>query len=92
MAQSRHPDRVCECPLSGEERTSAKACHTVILSLQKVRRWRAATAHGNGKCPADLKRDAVAAWRRFVSCVRLLPPEQAAPLWQACEAAVAAVR
>jgi hypothetical protein len=31
--------------------------------------------------PADLKRDAVAAWRRFVSCVRSLPADQAAALW-----------
>jgi hypothetical protein len=36
----------------------------------------------NGKCPQDLKRDAMAAWRRFVSCVRSLPADQAAPLWE----------
>jgi hypothetical protein len=30
-----------------------------------VRRWRASLNHGNGKCPQDFKRDAVAAWRRF---------------------------
>jgi len=36
----------------------------------------------NGKCPQDLERDAMAAWRRFVSCVELLPPDQAAPLWE----------
>jgi hypothetical protein len=29
-----------------------------------------------------LKREAAAAWRRFISCVRLLPPDQAMPLWQ----------
>jgi hypothetical protein len=51
-----------------------------------VRRWRAATAHGEGKCPQDLKRDAVAAWRKFVSCVELLPPDQARLLWQAVSA------
>jgi hypothetical protein len=54
----------------------------LIHPLSNVRRWRAATAHGNGKCPQELKRDAMAAWRRFVSCVRLLPADQAAPLWQ----------
>jgi hypothetical protein len=54
----------------------------LIHPLSNVRRWRAAT-HGNGKCPQDLKREAAAAWRRFVSCVRLLPPDQAVPLWQA---------
>jgi hypothetical protein len=41
--------------------------------------------------PADLKRDAMAAWRRFVSCVELLPPDQAEPLWQAALAEAAAM-
>jgi hypothetical protein len=30
----------------------------------------------------SLKRDAMAAWRRFVSCVRSLPADQAAALWE----------
>jgi ABC-type protease/lipase transport system fused ATPase/permease subunit len=30
---------------------------------------------------ADIK--SAAAWRRFVTCVSALPPDQAAPLWQA---------
>jgi hypothetical protein len=54
----------------------------LVHPLSNVRRWRAATAHGSGKCPQDLKRDAVAAWRRFVSCVRSLPADQAPPLWE----------
>jgi hypothetical protein len=54
----------------------------LIHPLSNVRRWRAATTH-NGKCPTDLKRDAVAAWRRFVACVSALPFDQAAPLRQA---------
>jgi hypothetical protein len=54
----------------------------LIHPLSVTRRWRASLNHGNGKCPADLRRDAVAAWRRFVSRVELLPPDQAAPLWQ----------
>jgi len=54
----------------------------LIHPLSNVRRWRAATMHGNGKCPDDLKRDAIAAWRRFISIMSLLPPGQAAPLWQ----------
>jgi hypothetical protein len=29
-----------------------------------------------------LKTDAAAAWRRFVSCVEMLPPDQAQPFWQ----------
>jgi hypothetical protein len=55
----------------------------LVHPLSNVRRWRASLNHGNGKCSADLNRDALAAWRRFVSCVSALPPDQAAPLWQA---------
>jgi hypothetical protein len=48
-----------------------------------VKRWQRETRHnGNGRCPPDLKRDAVAAWRRFVSCVSMLLPDQVAPLWE----------
>ena len=57
--------------------------HEVVFHpLSNVRRWRASLNHGNGKCPQDLKRDAMAASRRFVSCVRSLPADQAAPLWE----------
>ena len=35
------------------------------------------------------KRDAMAAWRKFVSCVGMLPADQAAPLWQAAAAEAA---
>jgi hypothetical protein len=42
--------------------------------------------NASGKCPADLKRDAMAAWRRFVGCVEALPPHEAVPLWQAAQA------
>jgi hypothetical protein len=55
----------------------------LVHPLSNVRRWRAATAHGNAKCPQDLKREAAAAWRRFVVCAQSLPPDQAQPLWQA---------
>jgi hypothetical protein len=54
----------------------------LVHPLSNVRRWRAAT-QGNGKCPQDLKREAVAAWRRFVACISALPENEAAPLWQA---------
>jgi hypothetical protein len=54
-----------------------------------VKRWRATTAHSNGKCPKDLKRQAAVAWRRFISCVTLLPPDEAMPLWQEVAAEVA---
>jgi hypothetical protein len=58
----------------------------LVHPLSNVRRWRASTTNGQGKCPIDLKRDALAAWRRFVSCIELLPPDQARPLWQAVQA------
>jgi hypothetical protein len=58
----------------------------LVHPLSNVRRWRASTTNGQGKCPIDLKRDALAAWRRFVSCIELLPPDQARPLWQAAQA------
>jgi hypothetical protein len=35
--------------------------------------------------------DAATAWRRFVTCVEALPPDQAAPFWQAAQAQAAAV-
>jgi hypothetical protein len=45
----------------------------------------------NGKCPADLTRDAMAAWRRTVCCVRSLLADQAVPLWQAALAEAASM-
>jgi hypothetical protein len=54
----------------------------LIHPLSNVRRWRPAT-QSNGQYPQDLKREAAAAWRRFVTCVSALPPVQAAPLWHA---------
>jgi hypothetical protein len=38
-----------------------------------------------------VKRDAIAAWRRFVLPVKSLPPDQAAPFWQAALTEVAAM-
>jgi hypothetical protein len=61
----------------------------LVHPLSNVRRWRAATTH-NGKCPQDLKRDAVAAWKRFVCCVKALPPHEAEALWQVAVAEVVA--
>jgi hypothetical protein len=61
----------------------------LIHPLSNVRRWRAATAH-NGECPQDLKRDAMAAWRRFVCCVKALPPHEAETLWQVAVAELVA--
>jgi hypothetical protein len=62
----------------------------LIHPLSVTRRWRAATLHGGGKCPQDLKRDAVAAWRRFVNCVSAMPPQMAAPFWRDVQAKAAA--
>jgi hypothetical protein len=53
----------------------------LIHPLSITRRWRAAIQH-NGKAPQDYKREATAAWRRFVSCVESLPREQGLPFWQ----------
>ena len=55
----------------------------LVHPLSVTRRWKASTAHGNGGCPADLKRDAVAAWARFRSCLEAMPSDQARLLWQA---------
>jgi hypothetical protein len=51
---------------------SEKDRRRLVHPLSNVRRWRASTTH-NGKSPADLERDAVAAWRRFRSCLQALP-------------------
>ena len=61
----------------------------LVHPLSNVRRWKAAT-QSNGKAPADLKRDAMAAWRKFVSCVQALPSEQAAHVWGTVSAEIAA--
>jgi hypothetical protein len=57
----------------------------LVHPLSVTRRWKASTAH-NGKSSTDLRRDAVAAWRRFVSCASSLPAAEARPLWQAVSA------
>jgi hypothetical protein len=54
----------------------------LIHPVSATRRWRACTAHNGGKRPQDLKRDARAAWKRFVWCVRSLSAHEAAALWQ----------
>jgi hypothetical protein len=60
----------------------------LIHPLSNVRRWRAAI-QSNGKCPQDLKRDAMAAWRRFCTCVQALPGDQVQLLWPAVAAEAA---
>jgi hypothetical protein len=53
-----------------------------IHPLSNLRRWRAAQ---ESKRATDVSK-AAAAWRRFVACMEALPPDQAAPLWQAAQA------
>ena len=55
-------------------RAPAQAARASAIGHETVR---AATAHDNGKCPADLKRDAIAAWARFRSCLEALPASEA---------------
>jgi hypothetical protein len=48
-----------------------------------VRRWRISTGQRcSHPCPGDLRRQATAAWRRFVAVMKLLPPGEAESLWQ----------
>ncbi len=61
----------------------------LVHPLSNVRRWRAST-QCDGRCPQDIKRDAVAAWRKFLSCVQALPQDDALPLWRIVSEAAAA--
>jgi hypothetical protein len=56
-----------------------------------IKRWRASLDRGNDKCPADLKRDAVAAWRRFCACLEALPADQAEHVWRTVSVEIAAL-
>jgi hypothetical protein len=58
----------------------------LVHPLSVTRRWRASTAHSNGRCPQDLKRDAKAAWQRFCAITMELPVDEARPLWQSVAA------
>ena len=55
----------------------------LIGAQANVKRWRASLDRGNYRCPADLRRDAMRAWRRFVSCVQALSHDEAMSLWRA---------
>jgi hypothetical protein len=60
-----------------------------LVNPQSVmKRWQA-TQQGNGyHGPQDWRCAAVAAWKKFLSSVSMLPPDQAAPLWATVKAAV----
>jgi hypothetical protein len=64
---------------------SEKDRRRLVHPLSNVRRWRAATVHKT-KCADDALKAAEIAWRRFTQLVAVLPPDQAAPLWQAAQA------
>src|SRR5215472_8989579 len=63
----------------------------LVHPLSNVRRWRASTAHGNGRSPADLRRDAKAAWGRFCACTKALPADEARRFWCDVQGQAAAV-
>jgi hypothetical protein len=67
-------------------RNADKGRRKLIHPLSVTRRWKLSVAHGEAKTPQDLKRDAVAAWRKFVACVEALPADKVAPLWQVAQA------
>jgi hypothetical protein len=58
----------------------------LINPLSNTRRWRASLTP---KADPDALAKAKAAWRKFVALVELLPPDRAAPLWQAAQAQAA---
>ena len=62
-------------------RLSEKDRRRLVHPLSNVRRWRAAT-RDQGAHADDRVKAAAAAWRRFVSLMEALPPDQAAPLWR----------
>lgn len=69
---------------SWRQTLSEKQRKQLVHPLSNVRRWRQATA---GKTRVnDAAKAAAAAWRRFVAYVDKLPPDQAAPFWQAAQA------
>jgi hypothetical protein len=65
----------------------------LTTAQSNVKRWRSSLSSPETNSPLatneDLKREAAAAWRRFVASMRLLRPDQAAPLWQVVAAEVA---
>jgi hypothetical protein len=64
----------------------------LITAQANVKRWRASLDRGgNSKCPADLKREAMAAWRRFRACLEALPEDQAASVWRIVQPEIALV-
>jgi hypothetical protein len=59
---------------------SDKQRRRLVHPLSNVRRWRTAT-QGKTARAGDRVKAAGAAWRRFVTLMEALPPDQAAPFW-----------
>jgi hypothetical protein len=70
--------------LSEKRRRRLISPHSVVYG------WRRDTGQHHSRRSADLKWNAEYHWRRFISCVQSLPPDQALPLWQAAHAQAAA--
>jgi hypothetical protein len=76
--RKKSPNKFSECGPSAQ---------AVMLGKQSL--VPSHSKHGNRKRLQDLKREAMRAWRRFVICANLLPPNQASTLWQAVSDEVA---
>src|SRR5215471_15290754 len=48
-----------------------------------VKGWQRSLANGNGHAGQDWKREAIAAYRRFLNCLVVLSPADQALVWQA---------
>ncbi len=64
----------------------------LIHPLSVTRRWRAATGQFQAQRFRDAKWEAQHHWQRFCACLQALPADQAAPLWQAAQAELEAMR
>jgi hypothetical protein len=54
----------------------------LTTAQSNVKRWRAGTGQVRRLCSGDLKRRATMHWRRFLVCMKALPPGEAEALWQ----------
>ena len=53
-----------------------------------VKGWRRSQANGNGHAAPDWRREAIAAYRRFLNCLAALSPADQALVWQAVKTQV----
>ncbi len=62
----------------------------LVHPLSVTRRWRASLACSNEKGLLILKQEAMGALRRFIACMKALPPDEAAPIREEAIALLAA--